>query len=166
MLEFGGTPSLQPVLPFLPPEEPMSHTAHQQLVRRWFHEVWTLGNPATIDELFLPDGKAHGFPEPSAVLTGPSEFKQAHALFHQAFSNIHVEVLDILSEGDHVAARWYATVTHTGHALGFDPTGCTVSFAGSSFLHVQNGKIAAGFNYMDFTRVVLELQAAALPSKP
>src|ERR1700679_600902 len=46
--------------------------ANKQLVQRWFDEVWNQGNPATIDELLLPDGKAHGFPEPSAILTGPS----------------------------------------------------------------------------------------------
>jgi predicted ester cyclase len=139
--------------------------ANKQLVQRWFDEVWNQGNPASIDELFLPDGKAHGFPEPSAILTGPSEFKQAHALFKEAFSNINVELNDILSEADRAAVRWTATVTHTGQALGFDPTGKTATFSGTSFLLVKDGKIAEAFNHMDFTRVVLELQAAALKGK-
>ena len=45
--------------------------SNKQLVQRWFDEVWNQGNPATIDELFHPDGKAHGFPEPAAILTAP-----------------------------------------------------------------------------------------------
>jgi predicted ester cyclase len=139
--------------------------ANKQLVQRWFDEVWNQGNPASIDELFLPDGKAYGFPEPSAILTGPAEFKQAHALFQEAFSDISVEVNDILSEGDHAAARWTVTVTHTGQALGFAPTGKRATFSGSSFLIIRDGKISDGWNHMDFTRVVLELQASSLPTK-
>jgi predicted ester cyclase len=140
--------------------------ANKHLVQRWFDEVWNQGNPAAIDELFLPDGKAYGFPEPSAILTGPSEFKQAHALFQEAFSNINVDVNKIIVEGDHVAARWTATVTHSGQALGFAPTGRSISFSGTSFLLLKNGKIAEGWNHMDFTRVVLELQTSSLTAKP
>ncbi len=139
--------------------------ANQQLVQRWFDEVWNQGNPTTIDELMLPDGKAHGFPEPSAILIGPSEFKQAHALFKEAFSNISVNVDEIIADADHVAARWTVTVTHTGQALGFPPTGRTASFSGTSFLHIEQGKIAEAWNHMDFTRVVLELQAASVTAK-
>jgi steroid delta-isomerase-like uncharacterized protein len=140
-------------------------TTHQQLVHRWFDEVWNQGNPATIDQLMLPDGKAYGFPEPSAVLIGPSAFRQAHALFNEAFSNINVTVDEIIAEADNVAARWTATVTHTGQALGFPPTGRTTSFSGTSFLHIKDGKIDEGWNHMDFTRVVLELQAASVTTK-
>lgn len=139
--------------------------ANKQLVQRWFDEVWNQGSPATIHELFHSDGKAHGFPEPSAILTGPAEFTQAHALFKDAFSNIKVHLDETIAEGDHVAARWTATVTHTGQALGFPPTGRTATFSGTSFLHVKDGKIAEAWNHMDFTRVVLELQAAAATSK-
>jgi steroid delta-isomerase-like uncharacterized protein len=139
--------------------------ANKQLVQRWFDEVWNQGNPATIDELMLPDGKAHGFPEPSAILTGPSEFKQAHSLFNEAFSNIKVEVNEIIADGDNVAARWTATITHTGHTLGFPPTGRRASFSGTSFLHIANGKIAEAWNHIDFTRVVLELQTASVTTK-
>ena len=139
--------------------------ANKQLVQRWFDEVWNQGSPATIHELFHADGKAHGFPEPSAILTGPSEFKQAHSLFNEAFSNIKVEVNEVIAAEDNVAARWTATVTHTGQALGFPPTGRTSSFSGTSFIHFANGKIAEAWNHMDFTRVVLELQTASVTTK-
>lgn len=139
--------------------------ANKQLVQRWFHEVWNQGNAATIDELMLPDAIAYGFPEPSAILTGPSEFKQAHALFNEAFSNISVSLDEVLAEGDKVAARWTATVTHTGQALGFPPTGRTTSFSGTSLLQIRDGKFAHGWNHMDFTRVVLELQTVSVTAK-
>jgi steroid delta-isomerase-like uncharacterized protein len=138
---------------------------NKQLVQRWFDEVWNQGSPATIHELFHPDGKAHGFPEPSAILTGPSEFTQAHSLFKEAFSNIKVHLDEVIAEGDNVAARWTATITHTGQALGFPPTNRTTSFSGTSFMHFKDGKIAEAWNHMDFTRVVLELQAASVTAK-
>jgi steroid delta-isomerase-like uncharacterized protein len=139
--------------------------ANKQVVQRWFDEVWNQGSPATIHELFLADGKAHGFPEPSAILTGPAEFTQAHALFKEAFSDINVEINEIIAEGDRAAAHWTATVTHTGNALGFPPTNRTTSFSGTSFMHFKDGRIAEAWNHMDFTRVVLELQAAGVKSR-
>ena len=116
--------------------------ANKRLVHRWFEEVWNQGNTAAIDELFHPDGKAHGFPEPGAILTGPPEFKQVHATFHNAFSNIHIDLDEVLAEGDHVAARWTCTLTHTGESLGFAPTGRRVTLTGASFIHFKDGKIA------------------------
>ncbi|MGA7158133.1 MAG: ester cyclase [Acidobacteriaceae bacterium] len=140
--------------------------ANKRLVHRWFDEVWNQGSTSAIEDLFHSDGKAHGFPEPGAILTGPSEFKQVHALFHGAFSQIHVNIEEILSEGDHVAARWTCTVSHTGEALGFPATGRRVAFTGASFIHFKDGKIAHAWNDMDLTRVILDLQtpATAKPS--
>ena len=76
-----------------------------------------------------------------------------------------MELNEILTEGHRAAARWTATVTHTGQALGFAPTGRTISLSGTSFLTFRDGKIENGYNHMDFTRVVLELQAASLKTQ-
>ena len=35
---------------------------NKALAKRWFEEVWNLGRESTIDELFHPQGKAHGVP--------------------------------------------------------------------------------------------------------
>lgn len=56
----------------------MSLAANKALAQRWFEEVWNQGKESTIDELFHPQGKAYGFPEPDSVLVGPDAFKNIH----------------------------------------------------------------------------------------
>jgi hypothetical protein len=56
----------------------MSEAANKALAKRWFEEVWNQGRESSIDELFHPDGKAYGFPEPDSVLIGSEGFKAIH----------------------------------------------------------------------------------------
>ena len=46
---------------------------------------------------------------------------------------------------------------HTGDALGFAASGKHATLAGSSFMHLRDGKIFQGWNFMDFTKLALEL---------
>jgi hypothetical protein len=97
----------------------MSEAANKQLARRWFEEVWNQGRESTIDELFHPEGKAYGFPEPDSVLVGPENFKAIHRAFHNIYGDIHIDIDDLIAEGDRVAIRWTCTMTHTGTASAF-----------------------------------------------
>jgi steroid delta-isomerase-like uncharacterized protein len=132
---------------------------NKALAINWFREVWDKANPDAIGELFAADGHCYGFPEPDSVLDF-DQFKAAHRQFLGAFSGIHVEIEDLVVEGDKVAIRWTAHMTHSGDALGFPATGKSAALAGSSFIHVRDGKIQQGWNHMDFTRLALALQAA------
>lgn len=141
---------------------PDTAAANIALTHRWFEEVWNNGNLDTIDELFLPDGQAFGFPEPTSVLTGPEAFKSVVRGFASAFSAIQVHIEDIVTAANTVAVRWSATMTHSGDGLGFPPTGQTVTLEGASFMHLRDGKILNGWNHLDLTRLTLQLQKQAL----
>ena len=45
-----------------------------------------------------------------------------------------------------------------GRAFGFPATQRKVSFSGSSFMHLHNGKLHDAWNFFDFTAVVHELR--------
>jgi steroid delta-isomerase-like uncharacterized protein len=125
--------------------------------QRWFDEVWNKQREAAIDELRHTGARAYGFPSPSSSLSH-EEFKEAYRQFNRAFSNIHVTIDEEVVEGDHVACRWTATVTHTGDALGFPATQQRVSFSGSAFMHMRDGKLHDAWNFFDFTAVIKQLQ--------
>jgi hypothetical protein len=95
---------------------------NKKLVRRWFEEVWNQQNEEAIDAMFASGGKAYGFPEPHSVLVGPESFKEIHRFFLGAFPDLRITVQEIITEGDKVAVRWTATMTHLGDHLGFAPT--------------------------------------------
>lgn len=123
--------------------------ANEQLLRRWFEEVWNKKREQAIDEMLTEDCVAYGLPDPDAVLRGPGQFKVLHRNFCGAFPDLHITVEDVIASGDRVAARWRATGTHLGAHLGFPPTGKKVSLDGASIGVVRDGRIREAWNMMD-----------------
>jgi predicted ester cyclase len=50
-------------------------------------------------------------------------------------------------------------MTHTGDSFGFPATGKKAVLGGASIIHVRDGKILAGWNFMDMTQMLQQLQA-------
>jgi steroid delta-isomerase-like uncharacterized protein len=130
------------------------------VVTRWFEEVWNQKNETAIDQMFHPDGKAHGFPDPDSVLAGPEAFKAVHRNFCGAFPDLRVDIEDVVGEGDRVAVRWKVIVTHLGDHLGFPASGKQGVLYGSSFVIVKGNQIVEGRNQMDLQALFQKLQAA------
>lgn len=133
--------------------------ANKQLVRRWFEEVWNKQSEEAIDEMFAPEGKCYGFPEPGSVLVGPESFKAVHRAFLGAFPDLHIETREIVAEGDFVAVTWTATMTHLGDTLGFAATMKKESLDGCSVVIVGGPQIQAGTNYMEMQGLIQRLKA-------
>ena len=132
--------------------------ANKQLARDWFEQVWNQKSEEAIDRMFSLHGKAHGFLGPDGVLDGPEAFKEAHRVFCAAFPDIHADIEQIVAEGDVVAIRWKATLTHLGDQLGFPASGKKGTLNGSSFIVVNGGQIIDGWNQMDLQALYLDLQ--------
>jgi predicted ester cyclase len=137
---------------------PVMSEANKQLVRRWFEEVWNKQREEAIDEMFSPDGKVYGFPEPDSEV-GLQEFKDIYRNFVQAFPDIHIKVRSVISEDDRVAVTWTATMTHLGEGLGFAPTMKKESLEGCSILDVSGYQIQKGWNYMELHALMHRLKA-------
>jgi predicted ester cyclase len=133
--------------------------ANKLLLRRWFEEVWNQKSEAAIDEMFHPQGKSHGFPEADSLLVGPEAFKGVHRTFCGAFPDLHVDLEDIVAEGDRVAVRWRVTMTHLGDHLGFPASGKKATLDGSSFLIARNNQVVEGWNQMDLGALMQKLRA-------
>ncbi len=131
---------------------------NKNLVRRWFEEVWNQRRVSAIDEMFDRSGKAYGFPDADQVISGPEEFAEVCKTYHEAFPDMQMTVEDLIAEGDKVAVRWTATMTHLGNGLGFPASSKKARLSGSSFLICRNGRILDGWNYMDLTRLQLQLR--------
>jgi predicted ester cyclase len=126
--------------------------------RRWFDQVWNQKKEAAIDEILHPQGKVYGFPEADSILVGPDAFKAVYRTFCGAFPDIHVEIEDIVAEGDHVAIRWKAVGTHLGDHLGFAASRKKAELHGSSFIIVRGNRILDGWNHMDMQAFFKNLQ--------
>jgi predicted ester cyclase len=58
-----------------------------------------------------------------------------------AFPDFHITVDEMIAEGDKVAARWTATLTHEGEFMGIPPTGVQATISGMVIYRFADGKI-------------------------
>lgn len=122
----------------------------ETLVYRWFDEVWNKGNEAAIDEIFHPEGKAHGLVDNDLI--GPGSFKPFFYTFRNDFSDINVVIEDVIIEGDMQVARCSVTARHNS-------TGKDIDFTGISISKIKDNMIIEAWNNFDFLRMTQQLTA-------
>ena len=83
--------------------------ANKTVVRRLVDEVFNRGQLEVIDELYTPElaGAARRWITP----------------FRASFPDVHMELVELIAEGDNVVGRFSCSATHLGEWLGWAPTG-------------------------------------------
>ena len=88
--------------------------------------------------------------------------------FVTALPDIHLEVLHVLAEGDHVLIHWRASGTHaerlatlTGETI--PPTRRSVTVPGVGLTEVKNGKIVRDWTYWDQLSLLAQLGITEQP---
>ena len=79
-------------------------------------------------------------------------------MFRTAFPDLHIEVDEVIDEGDTVAARARLTGTQRGEFLGIPPLGRRVSVTNLTMLHLRDGKMSASWVKDDFQSLMRQLQ--------
>ena len=134
----------------------MSVSANEQLMRRWFEEVWNQQRVEVIDELLAADALLHGHvPE----LRGREAFKQLHATFCAALPDIHITPEFIFGAGDMVVAHNKVEGTQRGPLFNIPAKGSRVSFTGTSIARVKNGLLVEGWDQYNFLELYGQLDA-------
>jgi len=129
------------------------------IVERWFEEVWNLRRTETIEELLTSESVCY---TDNGPIRGPDEFKQRqHTPFLLAFPDLRVDVDAIITQGDQAVVRWTAIGTHSGDALGVPATHRAVRFRGITWLHVDDGKLAYGWQSSNIAEVLRGLGCSA-----
>src|SRR5580704_12350438 len=100
------------------------------ILRKWFEEVWNQGNEAAIDELLSTDVQIHNLDSDGEKVTDVPSFKKMFRDFRAAFSEIHVNVEQEVTEGDLTAAYCIITGVHSGEGLRRIPTNHPIYFTG------------------------------------
>lgn len=134
------------------------------IMRQWFQEVWNERRESSIEKLMAPHARVHGLA--GGPIAGPEAFRPFYRLFCNAFSDLRVEVVQTVVEGDRVAALCHVTGTHTGDALGGPPTRRHVDFWGNTIGVVKDGRIIEGWNTFDFLTMYQQLGWVKSPVIP
>lgn len=134
---------------------------HSQLIRRWFEQVWNQGRLDAIDQMSHPHTQGYGQAEQGKQID-IDEFKKLWSGLRTAFPDIQFTIHDTIEQGDKVAARWTATLTHKGEFLGFGATGRTANITGISLQRWQDGKIIEGWDNWDQLGLLVQIGAVPL----
>lgn len=137
------------------------------IVLDWIERVWNRKEAGAIATYLTADTIAHGMGPNGTALVGIEAFAKAHALFCDAFPDIHITVDTIVAADDKVAAYLTCTATHKGDSLGIPASGKEVIFHAMTIARLENSKILEGWNLIDLLSVFLQAGvmnvASALP---
>ena len=127
------------------------------LMRRWFQEVWNEGKENTIDEMFPRNSVMWGVSRPDASSRGPEEFRAFFNAMRNVFTDMRIELEDVVQQGDIAYTRFTVTANHSGEGFGMAPTGKTIKLVGMCALRAANGVIVEGWNVWDQVGLLREL---------
>jgi steroid delta-isomerase-like uncharacterized protein len=136
---------------------------YETLLHRWFDEVWNQGREETIDELVADDVIAHGLTDQNGDnVVGKEDFRMFFRNFRSAFSDINVEVGEVIQDGDRISAVTRVRATHGGDGLGFCATNNRVDFSGMLMVRLRDGQMVEVWNYYDFVTMFGQLGVLAI----
>jgi len=130
----------------------MTIEQNKQIVIRFNKEFFESGNTEITKEL-LADAFVNHTAPPNAP-TGANVMIQFITAFHKGFSDVTVQIFEVLGEGDKVCLRKAITAIHTGEFMGKAPTGKIVEMNVIEIDILKDGKITDHWSRNDFMQVV------------
>jgi predicted ester cyclase len=122
--------------------------ANKEVVRRLIEEGFNQGNLEAVDEIVSPDVVTHN----PIILDAPSgsdSIRGGIEMIHKAFSDIKVEIHDILAEGDRVATFLQMSGTNIGDYRRGGATGKSLSFRAFFIWRIGDGRLVESWGVAD-----------------
>lgn len=93
---------------------------HKDIVRKLTDELWNKGNLEICDDVYTSNCSFH---DPSFPIDGIAGMKQQVAELRAAQPDLHMDVQEVLMDGDLTCARWTCGGTARNEFRGIPPTG-------------------------------------------
>src|SRR5215475_13471192 len=130
---------------------------HEELVRRYFHEILDQGKVELVEEIFHPQCVMH---RPGGTVTGIDGVRGVAERRKQTFSQFETQIHDIFGSGDRVVVR----LTHRGLGSGiwrsrlgsYDVTGNAVTWDAMAIFRFEREKIIEEWVTRDELAMVLQ----------
>ena len=112
-------------------------------MERFFNEAINKQDVSRLDEFCAPDYKWHGEDNSEALgdAMGFEEYVSVCGSFFEAFPDFHVDIQEILVDGDRACVRYVEGGTHVKDFAGFTATGRRSTWSGIGIFHLRDGKI-------------------------
>lgn len=136
---------------------------YKTLVRRLYEEVENGQKLEVVEELIHPDFRdVHNSVSPFPVV-GVEGIKKLAGALHEVME-LQVEILDLIQEGDMVAAHLKFHSIHKTDFMGKPPTGRPLESQGVEVFRGREGKLAERWVYIDQLPIMRELGVLPPPA--
>jgi steroid delta-isomerase-like uncharacterized protein len=137
----------------------------KQLVERVIEEIYNQGNLDLIDELYSPDIVREVLP--MAPIVGRGAMRQYVQEIRTAYPDLHIEIEQILVDGNRTATSFVLTGTHEGQSpsVPIPPTGKKIRLRGAVIGLSENGKSVREVAYQDTLGLMQQLGVIPGPSR-
>jgi steroid delta-isomerase-like uncharacterized protein len=135
---------------------------NRAMVVRWFSTVNRENFGQMFGELFAEDCVQHM--PPNAAPIGPEEFKGLVDQFYAAFPEVTHEVVDVIAEGDRVAASVAVHAVHAGEFLGVPASGKELEWTAIAIFRISDGTIKERWEIHDDSAVMRQLGFECRPT--
>jgi steroid delta-isomerase-like uncharacterized protein len=140
----------------------MTPEERKNLVRRSSDELWNRGNFAICDEVY--DARCT-FHDPNFAVNGVAGIKDQVRELRAAQPDLHMDVHDVMCEGDMTAARWTCGGTARGEFRGLPATGRTYVMSGMTFDKWEDDRIVESWVTYDLLGALQQLGIIPEPAE-
>ncbi|MEV0351124.1 ester cyclase [Nonomuraea sp. NPDC050680] len=125
-----------------------------EIAVRRFYEALSTGDTALVDQALAADWEAV---PPMRAGGGPQGWKASIAHLRGVFSDLFIEIEDVVVNGDMVAVRALNRAKQTGELLGVEGTGREVEFRAADFHQVVDGRIVRTWHLEDYFAIATQI---------
>ena len=138
---------------------------YENIVQRWFEDLFTRGDLSAVEELVTADFVAYGTGGDGRTIEtrGPGAFREWLRWYLSAFKDREWTVHDTISEGDKVVARYSGKATYRGGLLDIPSGKQRVRETGILIYRIGGGKFAAIWSEMSDLQVIMQLGVFPVP---
>jgi steroid delta-isomerase-like uncharacterized protein len=131
----------------------------RNLVKKFIADIWNRGEIDLIPEVCSPSLRFNGNTGFDRV--GHDGLARMVATIRDALDDYHCEIHSMVVEHNKAFCRLRFTGKHTGHLLGYPPTGKVVAWMGATEFTCQNGRILKVWELGDIKTLEEQLTPAA-----
>ncbi|HEY3503859.1 MAG TPA: ester cyclase [Actinocatenispora sp.] len=136
----------------------MTPDERKQAMRHLTDELWNKGNLDICDEMYAANCSFH---QPSFEIDGVPGLKALVSDLRRAQPDLHMDVQDVLCDGDMCCARWTSGGTPTGEFRGMPATGRSYVMTGMTMAKFDGDRIAEEWTNYDMLGALQ--QAGVIP---
>jgi predicted ester cyclase len=131
--------------------------SNKAVVRRWIEEGFNHARPTIVDELFAERVAVNG------QVVDREGLKQSMARHLGGFPDLHVQIDDLVAEGNKVGIWYTVEGTHQGDFEGIRPTDHRVKWVGTDLFTIEQGTIVEARFLSDLHGLLTQLGATVSP---